>query len=120
MKQNHFNSFFASHYTCLHSNSGIPGSQTYVTKSKFPTLQFKESIIIKIMRTLDTYRAHVHGDISIRMLKTFGNHFPFYLEIAQTICSRYVEVCFLHKKCDKQVINNYRPVSLPSNCRKIL
>ena len=80
MKVNHFDSFFASHYTLLDNNSKIPGSQTYMASTFYP-FQFEESVILKIIREIHTYKVHGHDDISIKILKTFGNHFPLYLEI---------------------------------------
>ena len=49
--------------------------------STFYPFQFEESVILKIIREIHTYKVHGHDDISIKMLKTFGNHFPLYLEI---------------------------------------
>ena len=69
MKLNHFNSFFASHCTPLSNNSKVPGSQTYITDSKLFSLQFEDKDIIKIITSLDINKAHVHDEISIRILK---------------------------------------------------
>ena len=69
MKANHFNSSFASHCTSLDNNSKTLGSQTYITDSELSSLQFEYKDIIKIIRSLDTNKAHGHDDLSIRMLK---------------------------------------------------
>ena len=43
--------------------------QTCVTDNKLFSLQFEVNDIIKIIRSLDTSKAHGHDDISIRILK---------------------------------------------------
>ena len=43
----------------------ITGNQTYVTDNKLSSLQFEDSDIIKIIRSLDTSKAHGHDDVSI-------------------------------------------------------
>ena len=45
---------------------------TTVRDNKLSSLQFEDNDIIKVMRPLDTHKAHVHDDISIRMSKTYG------------------------------------------------
>ena len=90
--------------------------------SKLSSLQFENNDdIIKIIRSLDTSAAHGHDDISIRMLKICD------LAIRKTLPIIFrnsinhsafpdlwtkSNICPIHKKGDKQVINNYRPVSL--------
>ena len=61
VKTNHFNSFFAHYCTPLNNNSKVPGSQTYITD--------KDKDIVKIIKSLDSNKAHGHNDISIRMLR---------------------------------------------------
>ena len=59
--------FFSSHCTLLDNNNKIPGNQTYVTDNKLSLLQFED--IIKIIRSLHTFKTHGHDNVSIRMLK---------------------------------------------------
>ena len=128
MKANHFNSFFASHCTPLNNNSKVPESQTYITDSKLSSLQFEDKDIIKIIRSLDINKAHGYDDISIRMLKICDLAIIKPLSIIFRNCInnstfpdlwKKSNICPIHKKGDKQIINNYRPVSLLPICGKI-
>ena len=65
-KANHFN---VLHCTPLDNNSKIPGNQTYVADNKLSSLHFEDSDIIKIIRSLDTSKAHGHNSVSFRILK---------------------------------------------------
>ena len=128
MKANHFNSFFASHCTPLNNNSKVPESQTYITDSKLSSLQFEDKDIIKIIRSLDINISHGHDDKSIRMLKICDLAIIKPLSMIFRNCinnstfpdlSKKSNICPIHKKVDKQIINNYRPVSLLPICGKI-
>ena len=127
MKANHFNSCFASHCTPLDNNSKIPGSQTYITDSKLSSLQFEDKDI-KIIRSFDTNKAHEHDGISIKMFKICDLVIIKPLSIIFRNCINHntlpdlwkkSNICPNHKKGDKQIINNYRPVSLLPICGKI-
>ena len=128
MKVNHFNNFFASHCTPLNNNSKVPGNQTYITDSKFSSLHFGDKDIIKIIRSLDINKAHVHDDISIRMLKVCDLAIKKPLSIIFRNCINHStfpdlwkksKICPIHKNSDKQIINIYSPVSLLPICGKI-
>ena len=117
MKVNHFNCFFASHCTPLNNNSKVPGSQTYTTDSKLSLLQFEDKDIIEIIRSLDVNKAHGHDDISIRMLKICDLAIikPLSIIIFRN-CKNHstfpglwkrLNICPVHKKGDKQIINNF-------------
>ena len=67
-KANHFNNFFASQCTPLNNNSKIPENQTYKTYTKLPLIKFMNKDT-NIIRSLNEDKAHVHDNISIRMLK---------------------------------------------------
>ena len=120
--------FFTSHSTPLDNNSKIPGNQTYATDNKLSSLHFEDSDIIKIIRSLDTSKAHGNDDISIRMLKICDSAIirPLSIIYRNCICQntfpdmwKKSNICPIHKKGDKQVINNYRPVSLLPICGKV-
>ena len=68
-KANHFNCFFASHCTPLDNNSKTHETQTFLTDNKLSSVLFEDNDIIKIIRPLNTCKAHGHDDVSIRMLK---------------------------------------------------
>ena len=51
------------------NSSVLPINQTFLTQSRFTSLDFKEGEILKIIRALNMHKAHGYDDISIRMLK---------------------------------------------------
>ena len=85
------------------------------------SLDFSNDAILKLIRSLNAHKAHGHDDISIRMIKIcdeslvklllilFQNsiklsHFPDIWKKSNILP--------VHKKNDKQLIQNYRPISL--------
>ena len=59
-KVDHFNRCFVSHCTPLDNNNKIAGNQTYIIKRKLSWIQFNDDDIIKIIKSLDIYKAHGH------------------------------------------------------------
>ena len=126
-KANHFNCFFASHCTPLDNNSKIPESQTFIADNKLSLVQFEDNNIIKIIRSLNICKAHEHDVISIRMLKLCDLAAVKSLSIIFRNCInqsmfpdiwKKSNICPIHKKGDKKVVSNYRPVSLLPICGK--
>ena len=122
MKEKHFSSFFASHCTPLDNKSKVPGRQTYITDRKLSSLQFEDNDVIKI----NANKAHGHDDISIRMLRNLAIIKPLSIRFRNCINHsafpdswKKSNICTILKKGGKQVINNYRPVSLLPICGKI-
>ena len=73
-------------------------------------------------------KAHGHDDISVRMLKICDSAIIKPLSIIFRNCIsqstfpdiwKKSNICPIYKKGDKEVINNYRPVSLLPICGKI-
>ena len=127
MKANHINNFFASQCTPLDNSSKIPESQTYITNTKLSSVKFEDKYII-IIRSLSVGKVHGHDNISTRMLKICDSAIVEPLSIMFNNCINQCifpdiwkrsNICPIHKKGDKQIINNYRPVSLLLICRKI-
>ena len=119
--------FFASHCTPLDNNSKIPETQTFITDNKLSPVQFEDNDIIKIIRSLNISKAHGH-DISMKMLKLWVLTVVKPLSIIFRNCVNKItfpdiwkksNICPIHKKGDKQVINNHRPTSLLPICEKI-
>lgn len=68
MKANYFN-IFCFLLSPLGNNCKIPENQTYITDSKLYSLHFEENNIIEKSRSVDTYKAHGHYKLCIRMFK---------------------------------------------------
>ena len=92
------------------------------------TFEICSSDIAKIINSLDTNKAHGHDEITIRMIKVCASSISKPLAILFRKCLK--SECFpkerkkanivpVYKKHDKQLIKNYRPVSLLPICSKI-
>ena len=100
----------------LKNNSVLPINQTFLTQSGLTSLDFSEEEILKIIRALN-----VHDDISIRMIKICDNSLlkPLILLFQNSAKLSYFPDIWkrsntipVHKKNDKQLVKNYRPISL--------
>ena len=116
-----FNKFFAEQCTPLKNDSKIPINQIFLTQSRLSSLDFNEDEIIKIIRALNIHKAHGHDDISIRMIKICDKSLLKPLTILfqnSTKSSCYPltwkrsNIIPAHKKNDKQLVENYLPISL--------
>ena len=95
--------------------------------STLSTCHFAKEDILQIINNLDSNKAHVHDEISIRMLKICGDSIFRPLNIIFRTCLRTgiplewkkANIVPIHKKGDKQAVKNYRPVSLLPICGKI-
>ena len=81
--------------------------------------------IATLIKNLDPNKAHGHDIISIRMLKSICK--PLDLNLQSCIKQgkfptewKKANVVPVHKKEDKQILKNYRPVFLLLICGKIL
>ena len=129
MKANIFHRFFAEQCTPLKNNSVLPVNQMFLTQSRLSSVSFNEDEILKIVRALNINKAHGHDDISIRMIKICDKSLLKLLIILfenSTKSSCYPDIWKrsniipVHKKNDKQLVNNYRPISLLPIFGKIL
>ena len=84
--------------------------------------------IATLIKNLDPNKAHDHDMISICMLKLCGKSICKPLDLIFQSCMKQgkfptewkkANVAPVHKKGDKQILKNYRPVSLPPICGKI-
>ena len=106
----------------------MPSEFTYMTEERIQSITFSESDVIKIIRTLDVNKAHGHDNISVRMIKLCINSVAHPLTLifqnsmaAGTFPTQWkrANIVPIHKKNDKQIVSNYRPVSLLPICSKI-
>ena len=120
-KANKFNEFFSRQCTPLNNGSKCPGHPYFITNERLSSVVFDDHDIIKIIRALNINKSHGHDDISIRMIKICDSALVKPLSIIFHNCIKsgsfpYTwkksNVIPVHKKNDKQLINNYRPVSL--------
>ena len=120
-KANMFNEFFSRQCTLLNNGSKFPSQHYFITSERLSSIVFDDQDIIKIIRALNINESHGHDDISIRMIKICDSELGKPLSIIFNNCIKtgifpYTwkksNVIPVHKKNDKQLINNYRPVSL--------
>ena len=120
-KANIFNKFFAEQCTPQRNGSVLPVHQMFLTQARLKFVDFKEVKILKIIRALNINKVHGYDGISIRMIKTCDKSLlkPLILLFKNS----YQSSCYpdiwkrsniipAHKKSDKQLFNNYRPISL--------
>ena len=123
-----FSFIFSKQCSLTPNNSSLPGDVDYITDKGLATVTFSVKEIGKIIQNLDLSKAHGHDNISIRMLKICGDSVCVPLEmnfkqdfLTGVFTSEWKKGNFvpIHKKNDKQNINNYRPVSLLPICGNI-
>ena len=100
-----------------------------MTDNRLSFVSFSHDKIAKVIQNLDPNKAHGHDNISIRMVKVCGPSIYKPLEIIFNQCLetgifpsewKKGNIVPIHKKGDKQMVQNYRPVSLLPICGKIL
>ena len=123
-----FNDYFILQCTTIDTGSEIP-QQTPVTTTLINDFVTSEEKILKIIRALNPNKAHGWDEISVRMIKLSDAALVPPLKIIFTNCLRRVifpqiwkhaNVVPVHKKNEKNVKANYRPISLLPVFGKIL
>ena len=121
MKANIFNKFFADQCTLLKNNSSLPVNQIFLTQSRLTSLDFNEDELLKVIRALNINKSHGHDDISIRMIKICDKSLikPLTFLLKTSVRSSHYpdiwkksNIIPVHKKNDKRLVNNCRPISL--------
>ena len=116
-----FNSHFSKQCTTLINNSKIPSECPRKSYESLSSITFEINYIEKIIKNLDPNKSHGHDMLSIRMLKLCGESIykPFNLIFKSCLKTgqfpsewKKVNVAPVFKKGDKQLVNNYRPISL--------
>ena len=115
-----FNDFFTSQCTPFVNDSVLP-ELNYRTNSRISTFEISRKEIEDIIIGLNSKKAHGPDLISVKMVKLCGQHLSLPLKIIfETIREtgifpsqwKEANVTPVHKKNDKQLISNYRPISL--------
>ena len=124
-----FNSHFATQCSSISNSSKLPSHIKNLTENRLSLISFSHDKIAKVIQNLDPNKAHGHDNISIRMVKVCGPSIYKPLEIIFNQCLetgvfpsewKKGNIVPIHKKGDKQMLQNYRPVSLLPICGKIL
>ena len=116
---NIFNDFFSKQCTPLANGRKLPENQVYLTNSRINSVPFSDDLVI--IGNLNVNKAHGHDDISIRMIKMCDESLlrPLSIIFPNSLKSsiypsnwKKANVIPVHKKDDKQCVNNYCPVWL--------
>ena len=123
-----FNKLFANQCYLMNNSSELPCLLFKRTENVISSIDFGSDDIVKIIHNLDPNKAHGHGMISICMLKICRNSIYIPLQLTFRSCIenwkfppewKEANVAPIHKKGNKQTLENYRPVSLLPICGKI-
>ena len=126
-KANLFNDFFREQCRPITNDSSLPNNQILETVTRLSDINIDTDTIIKLIRSLDPNKTHGCDGISIPVLKLCATSISKPLRILFN--NSVISECFpnewkkanvipVHKKGDKQIINNYRSVSLLPICSK--
>ena len=127
-KVNYFNRFFNQQCTVISTDSSIPSSVNLTANETVTKINFNEQLISKLIIALNPIKAHGHDGLSIRMLQMGSDSISKPLSIIFRNCLKagYFQTAWkkanvvpVHKKGDKQILNNYEPVSLSPICSKL-
>ena len=127
-KAEFFNSFFVDQCSLISNSSELPNKLEYLTQSRLSSINFSKDDIAKMIQNLDPNKTHGHDQISIRILKLCSTSICKPLEIIFSRCLvtgtfpndwKKGNVVPVFKKGDKEILKNYRPISLLPVCDKI-
>ena len=115
-----FNDYFILQCTTIDTGSEIP-QDAPATTTLINDFVISEERILNIIRSLNPNKAHGWDEISVRMIKLSDVSLVLPLKIIFTNCLRrglfpeiwkYANVVPVHKKNEKNLKGNYRPISL--------
>ena len=115
-----FNDYFTLQCTPLSNHVDLP-ILTFKTNSRISTINITHKEINDIIDVLKLNKAHGPDNISVQMLKLCGEELSVALKIVfDNILEtgifpeqwKQANVTPVHKKNDKQIVSNYRPISL--------
>ena len=120
---------FGKQWSLIKNGSKLPLQLYFITGKRLSMVKSIITDILKIMQNRNPNKAHGHDKISIRMLKILQNSLCRSLEFIFNDCLANGIFLFdwkkgsifpVHKKNDKQHLNNYQPILLLPICSKIL
>ena len=123
-----FNQFFSNQCTLILNDSVLPPFH-FVTDKRINDVLIQNDKILKLIRNLNPNKATGSDGISGQMLLLCDDSVVLPLKlIFQNILDKSIypdlwklaNVTPIHKKEDKQLVKNYRPISLLPICGKIL
>ena len=116
-KANLFNEFFTQQCNAIENDSTLPNYLVFETTEIISSLHISKDEITKIIRSLDTKMMELHSHIKIK--HSLDILFKHSLE-NQCFPNEWkkANIVPIHKKGDKQLIQNYRPVTLLPICGK--
>ena len=127
-KARYFNDFFSKQCKTIINNSVLP-ALTFFTNKRIDDVTIVNEEIVLLVRKINPNKATGHDGISGQMLLLFDDSVSIPLQIIfSNILStsiypdiwKLANVTPIFKKGDKQLITNYRPISLLPICGKIL
>ena len=127
-KARYFNDFFSNQCKSVINNSVLP-ALTFFTNKRIDYVTIENEEIISLVRKINPNKATGSDGISGKMLLLCDDSVSIPLQIIYSnILStsiypdiwKLANVTPIFKKGDKQLINNYRPISLLPICGKIL
>ena len=127
-KANLFNEFFTQQCNTTENDSTLPNDLVFETPERILSFDISKNKTTKIIRFLDPNKTHGHDEISIRMLKLCASSIskPLFLLFKHSLENecfpnewKKANIVPTYKKGDKQLIQNYKAVSLLSVCWKI-
>ena len=122
-----FNDFFSKQCTLIINESILPDFH-YITEARINSIEITRESILAVIRSLNPNKATGCDEISGQMLRICDESIVMPLMIIFNNileCSVYPDqwklanVVPIHKKEDKQLVKNYRPISLLPICGKI-
>ena len=99
-----------------------------MANAKICSVKLGNKDVINVIKALDPCKAYGYDDMSLKMLKICDSAIVKPLTILFKNCIsegifsdnwKKSNICPIHKKGDKQIVDNYRPVSLLPVCGKI-
>ena len=116
-----FNKYFAEQCQPLENSSVLPGHIDYQTDNRIGTVKIDINDIVEVIKKLNPKKAHGVDDISIAILKMCPQEIaiPLKMIFEKAIDTgnypqlwKEANVQPIHKKNSRQLVENYRPISL--------